>query len=1256
MADIKYVFEGKTIYAPEDMPIEEVIAIAQANSAPQAYDYPDRPKDTKLDPNDLEFDSDWVRAAKEVYKMRNGEDFKGSDKDASQFGLEFMSWFNYNTVSMGMDLMKLKSGDTTVDQKKAFLHLLETYDQVNYSWAGLGRGTEAALSDPLNWATLSTFGLGSIANIGGKMATKESVKQMLKFGIQTGIENAVVSGVQDTIQQQAKIAAGGQESIDYGQVGTAIGIGGIAGGVLGAAGVGLSRAITGGAAKATGEAAEAVAARGATTLAGDASKAVPEPPKASVEAPAAQTKVTGPNPDGFLHSQPNDQMSWKVPGTEYKEPIPVNDNVAGARTPKPAEPIPDNLPKASNDNVIADLHAKTDGDAGSAIIKAVKDVAGDPNWRFQPTGRGADQAVSKAAEEATQLIQKLNIKNVDDAVRVITDSGMTGNQMSVLKAAISDAAESLASARRDLIVERAKNPGKGAEAKLAKIAAVQDAIAQLDKAASSGSGFDLGYRVGKLLTDTNRGLSVEDILRRKGFDPELATPKQKETAEAEFVEAILARERELYDSRDIRELGRQIDAAVDAGDFDTAVNAAAERKALVDAKLSREAQSDPLLMRAYKTVSRYINEIVISNAFSVATVVVNVLPVTAKTIYKPLLDYIVRGPFDNAAFKGMLANYSAMGHSMGFAARGALLAFRMEKSLLLNNPNAFLDFEPAIKGFKGRLFRFFPRILNAQDEFFSQMHYRGFVNGEATFNAINIAKERGLKGKDFDTFVSDYVKNANAAAFDNLDTPNVVQFLREKGVDRGYSGERLANWVKTELTKNKDLFIHGKNREGMNYAEDILYKRKFSGDSSGSKMAAAYERFLNDNALFRVGFTLFFRTPIRLLEEGFRLTPVLQMVAPKFMDDFYGKNGLTRQIRAQGELMVSQALLASGLMLYFNGQITGGGEGDYRKRRTQEGGREWQPYTIYFSDGSTFNYGRFEPFATPIKMMVNAMDQAMEFQYRKEQGEYRKDPISEVTAVGLAATMAIVQTVKDQTFLGGINQFSQFVTNLTDPLKHENAWQRLANQKAAMFLPNIFGKVDNLGDGDMNDPKTLMQALVARVNPTHPLLPKQYDALGYQRHIGNPTAAFFGVGVNTIAEAKKGIPSEHLEVLKELEVIAKAVDTHFTIPFKNSMLPGVDLREQMTSDGKDNMFNRMVQYYKELGVGDAMHKALIQNKDLGTYGTPSAAGTKAAIAKQIQSSFLQAAFVKMLKEETGLRDEYLEGLQHKARAKGGLFD
>ena len=192
----------------------------------------DRFEDTT--PNESIYDEDliqnkkFIEASKILYKMNRGitwgdkkaqDSFGKSDEDAAKYGIEMMGFFNYNLPKMAVDAARVHGASES--QKRAFLYLMESYDDLGVSLAGTGRFFKGILSDPTTYAGLATFGLVAAGGVTAKIATKEGLMQLLKHsvkaGMYTGVEGAVYAATDNVARQVVTTSVTGEE-IDSGEV------------------------------------------------------------------------------------------------------------------------------------------------------------------------------------------------------------------------------------------------------------------------------------------------------------------------------------------------------------------------------------------------------------------------------------------------------------------------------------------------------------------------------------------------------------------------------------------------------------------------------------------------------------------------------------------------------------------------------------------------------------------------------------------------------------------------------------------------------------------------------------------------------------------------------------------------------------------------------------------------------------------------------------------------------------------------------
>jgi hypothetical protein len=1207
----------ETTFAPWEKP-EETLAPWEM---PKAQTSSFGPVAESIDPDTLTSNKDWMEASRIMYRYDNGEDFTGTDQELAEYSLDALGYFNYNLVQMGVDAAQVTTAPT--DYQKSFLYLMDSYDALEMSWGGTGRFLKGVASDPTTYAGLLSFGVGTAASAGGKITTKEGLKTLLGQAVRTsviaGVEGTAYGAATSVARQQVEVAGGRREEIDSGQVIRDAAIGGALGATLGGT--------------------VEVAGAGVKTLFGKGAKqaATEVQPNPATLAPETATTTSVADPMAAM------EVPDAVPTASVDVPSSV---VPGATVPTP------DVPGATQ---VED------------VLAALKSAAPDMEAGAVPRTR-AD--LFKQVEEVSTSLEGLGIRSAQDAVDLFTKSPLSPDQATAIKTASQQAAQNVATARAELL--KVKNaPTSSADEvaqatdQLKKIEGLQDTLAEMDAKLSSKSGTDLGTRVGGIMVNENRGLSVEKLLRDKKIDPVTATPEEKLDAELEFVSRIEQRTTELLRDREMVELTKKIDAAANAGDIATTTKLMKERDALLSDKIKKDTRTTKA-GRAYEwlnnNVVTKINEYVISTVFDIGTLSVNLVPALVKTAYQPAYKMVLRGA-GKAARAEAAHTYAAMGANMRFALKAARAAFKYEQGLLDGNMSKFLEGGPAIKGLKGRILRFFPRALTATDEFFARINYNGYVAGDAAHNAAEQGIRKGLKGEALDTFVKEAVDKAVKQAYEIApDKAKVIDTLRMRGMERGLKGDKLDFWIKAELDKNEDLFRKAVDEAGVDFTDDLLFKREFSGDNAPSKLAKGYERFVNKNPLMRLAGQLFFRTPVRVFQEGIRLTPGIQIIDPTFLPDLTGKNGVPKQLRAQGEALLSYGIAAWVMGMYASGNITGAGPSDYRQRRALEDGKDWEPYTIRFGDGSTWSYRNMDPFATPIKIMVNMMDRISELEYRKSQGEKVDNQLLETIQYGKAGMLSVVQAIRDASLTTGFDQLLDAwdtVTQESDTTALREL-EKLVGKKVQLAVPAVVSGGQTVLEGltgqssVMRDPATIEQYFMARLNPGNNFIPTMYDALGRPRTINNQYSGFFGPLPTTESMREKGMSEKEQVVLNGLADLQISADTSFVFPYK---MPGFDfdMRKRMTTDGRETVYDRVVRRYRELDPTGALYP-LFEGEGAGTVGTAATDGSRLIATRQIINKLRSAAFAQVMGEELNLQEEFIQNRLKEADAEAGRWD
>ena len=1319
-----------------------------------------------VDPKSLNTDPDWLRASELLYNFYERKPFNGSKDDLAKWGKDSMGNFNFNLVSMSEIAYSLRSASQ--EEKEAFLFMMDTYDNTDFSLQGAGRAVKGIATDPTNLIGLSTLGAGFIGKIAGRQATKYGLRQMLlnsmaRTGIAAGVQSGVFGAADSSIRQGIEVSAGRREEIDLAKVGIDATIAGTAGLILGTtADVAVTKLVG------------AIKGR----------KAV-DTPNASGEAPKAPTSadpnVAGVTPQGEVKApaglSPAEELGLIQRQQDGRLRV---DQVVPESAPTQSEPVEifyrgvkevgqrdeNGVVFTSPDSAVAERYAGDSGkvlevstsgekrldltelasvpredDAFNVLRKAIGDDAaeeillnikstnsagefdlyklfreqavieklrelGIDSVAFKQLADGVEnvtvaflnESKLKVRARGEKIVPKIDVPQSNTGLRTtrLTDEPVAplskaelANQADVVVAQLRDvetkdlpAVLETLRTRSDLSREEIRVVDKAVQnyknevvvelATLRKERMALDAkttlsepevirqqelnarIEDLEARVGSAQLADdaTGSMAGSILQDRQdpmnalKGVTVESIMAERGVTK----------VEAEQVWA------EMVGKAHLQSEGQKISAvyddmaskALEADDLEGAMKASILKNRELDAKV------EALAPKGSSFVAK-LNEFAISNVFSIKTIIINLIPSGLKTLVIPGLKAILNNPFEKATRAEAAASYSAMRSSFGAALNAAKAGFRYEQAILSRDGTRLVEGEMALTGKLGGAWRIFPRILNASDEFLSRVNYDSFVAGKAAAEAAMAGTEKGLKGKALDDFISEATKKALDASMKPTTGDELVKPIINKGLNLGLTGEDLFKWVEKEAMRDPKSLRKGNDEEALNFVRDVLYKRKFSGEGSMSQAALAYEDAMKKFPTMKLVIgQLFFRTPIRVFEEGIRLTPGLQFVAPNFMKDLEGANGALRQVRAQAEAMTSLVIASGVLSLYAQGRIQGDGAyDDYKQQKARTDGPQAEPYTIKMSDGSTWSYRGFDPLATPVKIMVNALQRMDKLRLREAQGEFvEKDAYRLPLAAITVGSMSIASAIRDASLVEGANNFAKFVKTAFNPEEGESAFLKAVGDKLFLLVPNTLHKIARDNDPQMRDPATFWQMVEQKLlRPVGLDDPAKtafaYDVLGNTRKMSDTGSLWNVFSTASVEERTKGMNEQSQFVLTEMDRLTRVTGVTFKPPVKAKEMGGADMRNIMAADGKRTLYDVWQQNYKSLNPETVLYPILKAPLPEGTFKYRAA---KVEEAQAVINDLQSAAMAMTMQQEQKVVDKFISTELLKAKSKAGLFD
>lgn len=1241
--------------------VSSILGVSSAHAAPanntttQPAYVPFAKVRDNIDPKTLNDDYDWLMASRELYQLSEGKPFQGSTTELAEYGKDKMGWFNSNIPAMAYQAGEvIKKG--TQQQKAAFLYMMNTYDNTNFSWEGTGRWAKGLATDPTTYVGLETLGVGkAIATTAAKVEAKNAlIKALGRTGLVAGVEGGILNATDNSIRQGVEVDAGAKAQFDTGELVAATGVGIAAGVGLGTAADLAVQKITGIVRKYKGSKETTSVNAPEPTISGEPKVSPSETPNAQPAAHMQATEVTPVVRANETTGLP--EIRQEGTGTVGDTPIP--------------EDIPS--PKLTDAEISAAVERQQAGrKAEDDIIPRFAEDGTTPkvevpdiNTGLRTTRVEGEAKAKLGAEELQAHADKIvtQLKSLDDSsLEKVLEQFRTGKysleEQRVIAKAVQTHANDLRISLAETLKEKTqlqqvKNQSVEQQTKIKELEAkAQELEARLavpsmaDDAYGSFSGTLLQDRQNTNLPGTQK-VSVESIMAETGVN--------RQEAELAYIKAVdeaqtSAAAKAIQDKYDA-----QFDAAVAKGDFQEATKIASLKHRHLESLADERAKAGGTFMQR-------LNEFAISNVFTIKTVLVNLVPSLAKTLIIPALKALISNPLEKAARVEMFASYSAMKTTMGAARKAAWAAYKYEQALLTRDGARLLEGELAMTGKLGGALRFFPRILNATDEFLSQINYSSFIAGRAGADAAIKGAEKGMTGADLDKYIKTMTTKALNESLKPAQSEELIRPIINKGVNLGLVGEDLAAYVEREAAKNPEALRHGHDEEALNFARDVLYKRRFSGEGGASAAAQGYEQFSHKWPSFRfVMGQLFFRTPIRVFEEGIRLTPGLQILAPKFLTDLAGKNGQLRMIRAQGEALTSLAIAGSVLTLYGQGRITGDeAYTDWKQARAGGDTAVQPPYTIRLSDGSYWSYRNLDPIATPVKIMINGMERMDKLRVRQAQGEFvDASAFQQAMAYITVGTTAIASALRDANLVAGLNGTLKFAQDLADPEAKDDALIKLFGEKLALLVPNTLTKIAKDNDPTIKDPVTFWQVVEERLKPVgfdkaDIKAAYSYDALGNPRQIADTGALWNMFSTVSHQELARGRTEEELYVLGELDRLSKVTGATFAPPLKHKETGDLDLRTVMASDGKQTLYDKWQEEYRKFPVEKALAPILRSPLPDGTFKYKAA---KVEEAQSVIKEFQDAAFLKMMASEHKVVDEYVNRTLMKAKAQAGQFD
>ena len=642
------------------------------------------------------------------------------------------------------------------------------------------------------------------------------------------------------------------------------------------------------------------------------------------------------------------------------------------------------------------------------------------------------------------------------------------------------------------------------------------------------------------------------------------------------------------------------------------------------------------------------------------TVNINMMwPLTKAYVY-PILRFVNSPEKWNASG----ARAAARGVSMmkTHSAAGYLAfkdAFKYEQTFLTRDSSRILEGGIKVKGKLGAGARTFPRLLAATDAFNQELIAGNYLMHQAVDTLEARAKEFGFDSQGLQKYIDQNIEAEMAKGYQREIDAAAIQPLMEKGSAMGMDGEELNAWVAEQATRmGSDRLKRLVDEGALDEVQRALYKKEF--DPSEGKQGTQYilaaargvERFHQKHPVVKLAGLLFTRTPMRVIEEAFRLTPALNLVLPSFRDDLAGNNGHYRQATARTELMLSNAILGYTMAKYASGEITGSKDRDWTKTADEESSQPQMHITL--DNGKKIDFSRIEPFKVPMLMAVNVLEG---YERANVTGNLNEEETNKAMQnLGIAIT-GITLAIKDAGLLQGITETASVLTSGLDKTTAGDSGDAMDKimdlifKKSLAVIPSEISKTQKtFGDTELITTATRSQLLLSKFRPNHSTLPRKHNIFGKVRETHNPTStwnAFLPYDYSSHYDSKG--QQEIGEFIARLEQNGYGNFTSF--PTETKHLDG-DLREKyiMIDGRKSNVYNVILAEVAR--QGKALERGLLEiTRNKTGLGTPDNPSPRVKAINAMRSKVWENAVGMTLSKHPELMQESLELKKQENRDK-----
>lgn len=473
---------------------------------------------------------------------------------------------------------------------------------------------------------------------------------------------------------------------------------------------------------------------------------------------------------------------------------------------------------------------------------------------------------------------------------------------------------------------------------------------------------------------------------------------------------------------------------------------------------------------------------------------------------------------------------------------------------------------------------------------------------------------------------------------------------RIKGRKQGLQGEELDRFVQQRIEATFDAETGViRDRELLGEVERIVARQRadqtagITSKPTDALIAAGEELFRSHPALRLI--QPFWRTPLRLLQQGVRRMPVLQQFSQSFRRDLSGQNGYRAYVRARGQFAMAQAI--AGLTIIAT--LTGVMKGEPHTVRDFRIAAEGEDLDHRDSLGE-FGYSNLDPVAMPVRLISRITEEMIYQAHLGDEGKF--EDLEERMSAAFAGVLSVVSAgTVEQTMLQGFEDVLEAIQIATNPdgADKSGAVGRWFAQRAATFYPNLARKLEAFHNPETEQGSDFQTSLIAATglkDTLQSLMGLELPRVTTRRNmLGEPVnqdAIYSAFGL--VADEKSDPVREELQDL----MVTTGVFLN-PMRYRRGEANDMDLRYEMTDDGSTTMFDAWQANMAYVRDGDetsyvrqrlqALHESdTYQRASAGRKGRP---GLRLELTQEVFRDAREMAWRRTLSDNPEFARRYL---------------